>query len=63
MIYDIIVIGGEPAGEVVNFIGLALQKNTLLTELETMQIATHPELTAAPTMYPLITAAQDALNQ
>ncbi|RKX98943.1 MAG: pyridine nucleotide-disulfide oxidoreductase [Spirochaetes bacterium] len=56
------VAGGASAGELVNVIGLALQKNTLLTELETLQIATHPKLTAAPTVYPLITAAQDALK-
>jgi NADH oxidase (H2O2-forming) len=57
------VAGGNSAGEIVNIIGLALQKTTTLTELETLQIATHPKLTAAPTMYPLITAAQDALSK
>ena len=57
------VAGGDSAGEIVNIIGLALQKTTTLTELETLQIATHPKLTAAPTMYPLITAAQDALSK
>jgi len=57
------VVGGESAGEIVNIISLALQKNTTLTELETLQIATHPKLTAAPTMYPLIIAAQDALSK
>jgi len=56
------VAGGVSAGEIVNIIGLALQKSTLLTELETLQIATHPKLTASPTVYPLITAAQDALK-
>ncbi len=57
------IAGGVSAGEIVNIIGLALQKNCSLTELETLQIATHPKLTAAPTMYPLVIAAQDALNQ
>ena len=56
------VAGGNSAGEIVNIIGLALQKNTLLADLETLQIATHPKLTASPTIYPLITAAQDALE-
>ena len=55
------VAGGDSAGEMVNIIGLALQKTTTLTELETLQIATHPRLTAAPTMYPIVIAAQDAL--
>lgn len=57
------VAGNISAGEFVNIIGLALQKKASLTELETLQIATHPLLTAAPTMYPLINAAQDALKQ
>ena len=57
------VAGGDSAGEMVNIIGLALQKTTTLTELETLQIATHPKLTAAPTMYPIIIAAQDALSK
>lgn len=57
------VSGGESAGEMVNIIGLALQKATTMTELETLQIATHPKLTAAPTMYPLVMAAQDAISK
>lgn len=57
------VAGGISAGEMVNIIGLALQKATTLTELETLQIATHPMLTAAPTMYPIVIAAQAALSK
>ena len=57
------VAGGVSAGEIVNIIGLALQKAVSITELETLQIATHPKLTAAPTMYPIIIAAQDALRK
>ncbi|RLJ00433.1 MAG: pyridine nucleotide-disulfide oxidoreductase [Candidatus Aenigmatarchaeota archaeon] len=56
------VAGGNSAGEIINIIGLSLQKRILLTELETLQMATHPKLTPAPTMYPLVTAAQDALR-
>jgi len=55
------VAGGVSAGEIVNIMGLGIQKNTLLTEFETLQIATHPKLTAAPTAYPIISAAQDAI--
>ena len=57
------VAGGISAGEIVNIIGLALQKTTSMTELETLQVATHPKLTPAPTCYPLIMAAQDALSK
>ncbi len=54
------VTGGDSVGELVNVIALAIQKGTKLTELETLQVATHPKLTAAPTTYPLVVAAQDA---
>ncbi|PLW80459.1 pyridine nucleotide-disulfide oxidoreductase [Candidatus Woesearchaeota archaeon] len=55
------VAGGESAGELINVIGLAIQKNVIAEELETLQVATHPKLTSAPTTYPLIIAAQDAI--
>jgi len=57
------VAGGQSAGEITNIIGLAIQKTMSLTELETLQIATHPKLTSAPTAYPIILAAQDAIKQ
>ena len=43
-------------------IGMAIQKNVSLTELETFQMATHPYLTPAPTKYHLVIAAQNALK-
>jgi len=54
------VAGGISAGEVINIIGMAIQQRVSLTELETLQIATHPYLTSAPTMYPVVLAAQNA---
>ncbi len=54
------VAGGMSCGELINIIGVAIQKRVSLTELETLQMATHPYLTSAPTMYPLVLAAQDA---
>ncbi len=57
------VKGGLSAGEVVNIIAIAIQQNMSISEIETLQIATHPKLTAAPTVYPLITAAQQALSK
>ncbi|MEJ2307075.1 MAG: NAD(P)/FAD-dependent oxidoreductase [candidate division WOR-3 bacterium] len=54
------ISGGISAGEVINIIGLAIQQRVSATELETLQIATHPYLTSAPTMYPIIAAAQSA---
>jgi len=57
------VAGGVSAGEIINIIGMAIQKRVSATELETLQMATHPLVTAAPTMYPLVLAAQDAVGK
>ncbi|MBU0570548.1 MAG: FAD-dependent oxidoreductase [Candidatus Omnitrophica bacterium] len=54
------VAGGISAGEMINIIGMAIQQRVSVTELETLQVATHPYLTSAPTMYPVVLAAQDA---
>ncbi|MBD3209441.1 FAD-dependent oxidoreductase, partial [Candidatus Woesearchaeota archaeon] len=56
-------VGGAAAGEVTNIIALAIQKNMSISELETLQVATHPKLTAAPTAYPIINAAQQAMQR
>jgi NADPH-dependent 2,4-dienoyl-CoA reductase/sulfur reductase-like enzyme len=60
-----IILGGQVArgiscAELINLIGVAIQKRMSFTELETLQMATHPYLTSAPTMYPVVLAAQDA---
>lgn len=57
------VAGGISAGEIINIIGMAIQQRVSSTELETLQMATHPHLTAPPTMYPLVLAAQDAAGR
>ena len=54
------VAGGVSCGELINLIGVAIQKRMSFTELETLQMATHPYLTSAPTIYPVVRAAQDA---
>jgi hypothetical protein len=45
----------------VNIIGLGLQKGITVNDFLTMQIGSHPLLTAAPTTYPLTIAAENAL--
>ncbi|MDP8233806.1 MAG: FAD-dependent oxidoreductase, partial [Candidatus Saelkia tenebricola] len=57
------VFGGMSCAEMINLIGIAIQKRMLCVELETLQMATHPYLTSAPTVYPLVLAAQDAFNK
>ncbi len=53
--------GGLSVGELINVIALAIQKKVTVRELDMMQIATHPLLTAAPTQHPLVNAAHQAL--
>jgi NADPH-dependent 2,4-dienoyl-CoA reductase/sulfur reductase-like enzyme len=52
---------GPSVGELINTIALAIQKKVTVRELDMMQIATHPLLTSAPTVHPLINAAHQAL--
>lgn len=63
-----IVLGGQvygcaAVGELINVIALAIQKRVTVRELDMIQIATHPLLTAAPTVHPLVNAAHLALAQ
>ncbi len=55
--------GPESAAELINLLSLAIQKNMNAYELELLQIATHPKATAAPTIYPVIAAARDAIKK
>jgi NADPH-dependent 2,4-dienoyl-CoA reductase/sulfur reductase-like enzyme len=55
------VSGGPSAGELINMISLSIQKKVTVRELDMLQIATHPLLTPAPTVHPLINAAHQAL--
>jgi len=57
------VFGSHSAGEIVNVIGLAIQNKMTVSSLLTMQIGTPPLLTAPPTAYPLIKAAELALKK
>nr|WP_206076233.1 FAD-dependent oxidoreductase [Marinitoga lauensis] len=57
------IVGGKSVGEIINIISLAIQKEVNIKDLLTMQIGTHPLLTAAPTVYPLAVAAEQALSQ
>jgi NADPH-dependent 2,4-dienoyl-CoA reductase/sulfur reductase-like enzyme len=55
------ISGGPSAGELINMVALAIQKKVSVRELDMMQIATHPMLTPAPTVHPIINAAHQAL--
>ena len=52
------VIGDREAGEIINIIGLAIEAELTAHQLMSLQVATQPLLTPAPTTYPIIKAAQ-----
>ena len=52
------IVGGASTGELTNLIGFVVQNRMSVTEVLTAQICTHPLLTATPTAYPLIKAAE-----
>lgn len=55
------VWGGKSAGELINTIGLAIQKELAVYDLISLQIGTHPLLTTAPTKHLCIRAAEIAI--
>jgi len=57
------IIGGPSVGELTNLIGFVIQNKMSVNSIITAQIGTHPLLTAPPTGYPLIKAAEVAAKQ
>jgi NADPH-dependent 2,4-dienoyl-CoA reductase/sulfur reductase-like enzyme len=57
------ISGGPSVGELINVVGLGIQNKVTACELDMMQIATHPLLTPAPTVHPLVNAAHRALAE
>ena len=56
------VVAGTSTGELTNFIGLAIQAKIPVSALFAAQIGTHPLLTAPPTAYPVIKAAESIMR-
>lgn len=57
------VMGGSSAGELINIIGLIIQNKMNVNSLMTIQIGTHPMLTASPAAYPIIKAAESIAKE
>jgi NADPH-dependent 2,4-dienoyl-CoA reductase/sulfur reductase-like enzyme len=57
------LMGPKNVGEMVNILAMAIENKVSLFDFNTWQIATHPLLTSAPTVYPLINAAQNAIDK
>lgn len=57
------VMGGSSTGELINIIGLIIQNKMNVNTLLTLQIGTHPMLTASPAAYPIIKAAESIAKE
>ncbi|RLD67818.1 MAG: pyridine nucleotide-disulfide oxidoreductase [Bacteroidetes bacterium] len=57
------VWGGRSAGEIINTIGLAIQKGVTVFDFISFQIGSHPLLTGAPTKTLLIKAAEGIIEK
>jgi pyruvate/2-oxoglutarate dehydrogenase complex dihydrolipoamide dehydrogenase (E3) component len=57
------VYGADSAGEFLNILGLAIEKQMTAEDLATLQVGTHPALTSSPVPYQLINAAEDAATK
>jgi len=55
------ISGGLSTGEMINILGLAIQKAMTMEELSTFQYGTQPLLTSGPGVYPIAQAAIDAI--
>lgn len=51
------IVGGNETGEMINIIGLMIETGLSVYKVMSMQVATQPLLTAAPTNYPIVMAA------
>jgi len=57
------LMGSQRCAEMVNLLGVLIQEEMTIYDLDFLQISTHPLITPAPTIYPVIVAAQQALSK
>jgi NADPH-dependent 2,4-dienoyl-CoA reductase/sulfur reductase-like enzyme len=55
------IYGGNSVGELINMVSVMIQNRMTDTDINTMQIGTHPLLTPSPVVYPIITATINAI--
>ncbi len=55
--------GGRSAGEIGNILGSLIRSRATIEDIVTLQFGTHPALTASPVIYPLVSAAEQALTK
>lgn len=56
------IFGGDSVGELINMVSVMILNKMTQMEINTLQVGTHPLLTASPVVYPIITATTDAIN-
>jgi pyruvate/2-oxoglutarate dehydrogenase complex dihydrolipoamide dehydrogenase (E3) component len=57
------VMGGNSVGELINMLSVMILNKMTDMDIDTMQIGTHPLLTASPIAYPVINATVDAIKK
>ena len=57
------VRGNGVAGEIINAVSACVQRRMTAEDIATFQMGTHPALTASPIAYPLVNAAELAINK
>ena len=57
------IIGGKETGEMINIIGTMIESKFDVYQVMSMQVATQPMLTAAPTSYPITMAAINIVGE
>ena len=57
------IVGGNETGEMINIIGFMIETGVSVYKILSMQVATQPMLTAAPTNYPIVMAAIMAIKK
>jgi NADH oxidase (H2O2-forming) len=57
------IMGGDSVGEMINMISVMILNKLTDMDIDTLQIGTHPLLTASPIAYPIINATTDAIRK
>ncbi len=57
------LMGGDSVGELINTMSVMILNKMTDMDIDTLQIGTHPLLTASPVVYPVITATVDAIKK
>ena len=57
------IVGGKETGEMINIIGSMIESKFDVYQVMSMQVATQPMLTAAPTSYPITMAAVNIVGE